>query len=182
MGQIGTEINEEVYTIDTEISRGNVQFLPEFLRRHYLLKHKKYRSFKNVELAIKNERYYLSYRVLIPDKRQYVDVLVDANTPIRVTMKPSDSSLPMTFLNQLNEDLFLMVQLFEEEIRKTTLYFAFMPGEKAVPELEKTGWIARIFTDSMLALYSVLMAVTFFFSGCSVYTRHRCLYMFRYFL
>lgn len=35
-------------------------------------------------------------------------------------------------LDQLHEDLFLIVQLFEEEIRKTTLYLAFVPGERMV--------------------------------------------------
>ncbi|MFX0203577.1 MAG: M48 family metallopeptidase, partial [Candidatus Hodarchaeota archaeon] len=175
--QTGIEI-DEVYTIDTELSTGNVQFLPEFLRRQYLLKHKKYRSFKNVELLTQNEGQSLSYRVVVPEKGQYVDVRVHAQNPIRVTMKPSDPSVPKTFLNQLNEDLFLMVQVFEEEIRKTTLYFAFMPGEKAVPEREKTGWIPRIFTDSMLTLYIVFMAVTFlFFWLFSLYTPSLLVYV-----
>jgi len=66
-------------------------------------------------------------------------------------------------LEQLYEDLFLIVQLFEEDIRKTTLYLAFMPRERIVPEREKTGLLARVFTDSMLPLYITLMALTFLF-------------------
>ena len=92
-----------------------------------------------------------------------MDIKVDASIPIGVTMRLSDPSISKSFLNQLYEDLFLIVQLFEEEIRKTTLYLAFMPGEKIVPESEKTGLLARIFTDSMLPLYIGLMALTFLF-------------------
>jgi len=133
------------------------------LRRHYLLQHEKYRDFKNIGIITENEEQYLSYRVLVPKTDQYVDVTVDASAPIGVTMKLSDPGIPKSFLDQLYEDLFLIVQLFEEEIRKTTLYLAFMPGEKVVPESEKSGMLARIFTESMLPLYIALMALTFLF-------------------
>ena len=151
------------YTIDTELSPGNLGFLPEYLRRHYLLQHEKYRAFRNILIITENDEHYLSYRVLVPKTNQYVDVTVDANIPIEVTMKLSDPSISKSFLDQLYEDLFLIVQLFEEEIRKTTLYLAFMPGEKVVPESERSGILGRIFTESMLPLYVALIALTFLF-------------------
>jgi len=151
------------HIIDTELSIGNLRFLPEYLRRHYLLQHEKYRAFRNIRIITEDGGHYLSYRVLVPKTNQYVDVTVAAGVPIGVTMKLSDPSIPKSFLDQLYEDLFLIVQLFEEEIRKTTLYLAFMPGEKIVPEREKTGLRVRIFTDSMLSLYITLMALTFLF-------------------
>ncbi len=116
-----------------------------------------------MHITTDNGRHDLSYRVLVPKTNQYVDVTVNASIPIEVTIKLSDPSISKSFLNQLYEDLFLTVQLFEEEIRKTTLYLAFVPGEKIVPEREKTGMSARIFTDSMLPLYIALMALTFLF-------------------
>lgn len=57
---------------------------------------------------------------------QYVDVKVKPRIPIEVSMKPTDLGIAKSFLDQLHEDLFLTVQLFEEEIRKTTLHFAFI--------------------------------------------------------
>ena len=163
-----TEKTELKYTIDTELSSGNAKFLPEFLRRNYLLQHEKYRDFRNVTVNAENNS--LTYRVLVPKKTQHVDVLIKAAVPIEVTMTLSDSGIQKTFLNQLYEDLFLIVQLFEEEIRKTTLYLAFMPGEKIAPEKENKGLIGRIFTESMLPLYVMLTALTFvFFSIFGVY-------------
>ncbi len=161
--KIGAGETELKYTIDTEVSPGNLKFLPQYLRRHYLLQHKKYRAFRNIRITTEKERPCLSYRVLVPKTNQQVDVKVDTGIPIEVTMKLSDPSIPKSFLDQLHEDLFLVVQLFEEEIRKTTLYLAFVPGEKIVPEREKTELSARIFTDSMLPLYIALMALTFLF-------------------
>ncbi len=156
----GTEIE---YSIDTELSSGNLKFLAEYLRRRYLLEHEKYRTFTNIRIVSENGGQNLFYRVLVPNTKQHVDVTVNASIPIRVTVKLSDTNVPKSFLDQLYEDLFLIVQLFEEETRKTTLYLAFMPGEKMVPEKEKTGMLARIFTDSMLPLYITLMALTFVF-------------------
>ena len=151
------------YIIDTELSIGNLGFLPEYLRRHYLLQHEKYRDFRDIRVLAEDGGHCLSYRVLVPRTAQYVDVTVDARVPIGVTMRLSDTSIPKSFLDQLYEDLFLIVQLFEEEIRKTTLYLAFMPGERIIPEREKAGLLARVFTDSMLPLYIALMALTFLF-------------------
>lgn len=51
---------------------------------------------------------------------QYVDIVVEANAPIEVTMRLTDSGIFKIFLNQLYEDLFLLVQLFKEETRKPT--------------------------------------------------------------
>ena len=161
MAEIGAGKTEIKYTIDTELSPGNVKFLPEFLKRNYLLQHEKYREFRNIEVTIENSRHSLSYRVLVPRTNKHVDVVVEADVPIEVTMRLSDSGISKTFLDQLYEDLFLIVQLFEEEIRKTTLYLAFMPGEKIVPEKERRGVIGRIFTESMLPLYVMLTALTF---------------------
>jgi heat shock protein HtpX len=78
-------------------------------------------------------------------------------------MRLSDPGISKTFLDQLNEDIFLELQLFEEEIRRTTLFLAFIPGEKIVPQKEERSVIERIFTESMLPLYLVLTTLTFIF-------------------
>ncbi len=154
---------EVKYKIDTELSPGNLRFLPEYLRRHYLLQHKKYRTFREIRIITEDGKNYLSYIVSVPKTNQNVEVTVDASIPIAVTMELSDPDIRKSFLDQLYEDLFLIVQLFEEDIRKTTLYLAFMPGEKIVPKREKTKVPARILTDSMLPLFVALMALTFVF-------------------
>ncbi len=128
-----------------------------------MLRHEKYRVFRNIRIVTEDSVLHLVYRVLVPEIDQFVDVEVKASVPIEVVMRPSDQTVPKSFIEELYEDIFLIVQLFEEEIRKTTLYLAFMPGERMVPELEKTGMPIRIFTDSMLTLYVALMALTFLF-------------------
>jgi heat shock protein HtpX len=159
----GASKMEYEYTIDTELAIGNLKFLPEYLRRQYLLEHDKYRAFWDIHVLSGKDAPYLSYKVATSQKNQYVTVLIEPRVPIQVGMTLSDASVPQSFVDHLYEDLFLMVQMFEEEIRKSTLYFAFMPGEKIVPEKEATSWLIRFFTDSMIPLYVTLMALTFLF-------------------
>ncbi len=148
------------YSIDTDVSIGNLKFLPEFLKRNYLLQQNKYRHFRNITTTTENNEPVLSYNILEPTTQQYIEVLIKATSPIKVTMT-NTSEIPKEYLDELYEDLFLLVQAFEEETRKTTLFLAFMPGEKIVPEKENSGIIGKIFTESMLPLYIILTSVTF---------------------
>ena len=104
--EMGTGKTELKYTIETELSSGNLKFLPEFLKRNYLLQQEKYRDFRNVGATVENDRYFLTYRIRIPGTEQHVDVIVEAGVPIEVTMKLSDSGISKTFLDQLYEALF----------------------------------------------------------------------------
>jgi heat shock protein HtpX len=156
------EITE--YSIDTDVSVGNLKFLPEFLKRNYLLQQNKYRHFRNISATTENDKPVLSFNVREPTTQQYIDVLIKPTSPIKVIMT-NTLKLPKEYLDELYEDLFLLVQAFEEEIRKTTLFLAFMPREKIVPQEEKSGIIGKIFTESMLPLYIILTSVTFVLLG-----------------
>ena len=147
------------YTIDTELSIGNLKFLPEYVRRHYLLFHEKYHAFWDVRIIKENGDQSLTYKVVSSQPNQYITILVQTTVPITVTMALSDATISPTFRDHLYEDLFLIVQQFEEDIRKTTLYFAFMPGEPKVPEKEEQNRVVSIFTESMLAFYIALIAL-----------------------
>jgi heat shock protein HtpX len=163
MSEVDSTKIEKKYTINTEVNMGNLKNLPEFLRRNYLLQHKKYRNFKEIKMNIGNNTPSLTYKVVIPKTKSYIDVTVEATVPIKVRFRYNESAVTKIFINQLYEDLFLIIQLFEDEIRKTTLYLAFMPGEKIVAEKESKGLIGRIFTESMLPLYVILTTFTLVF-------------------
>lgn len=153
-----------VYSIDTELSRGNVRFLPEYLRRRYLLHHEKYRAFWDIRIITNDiDGESLSYKVAGPQRNQFLEVHVEAQVPIRVEFTLSNVMVPKSHVDDLYEDLFLMIQLFEEEVRETTLSLAFMPGETIIDRKEDSGLLIRFFADSMLPLFMILIASTFAF-------------------
>jgi hypothetical protein len=151
-----------VSSIDTELTPGDLIFLLDYLRRDYLL----HRDVKTYNLHTEQNGSRLRYRVLVDDRSQYIDATIDATIPLTVTLKLGEPNISPTVVKQILDDLFLKVQQFEEDARKTTIYFAFVPGEQMVPQQEVTGWIVRLFTDSMLPLYLVLIVFTFLFSFC----------------
>ena len=147
-------------SIDTELTPGDLPFLLEYLRRDYLL----HRDVKTYNLHIDRNGSQLVYRVLVDEGSKYIDAVINASIPITVTLKLSEPNISPTLVKQILNDIFLKLQRFEDDVRKTTIYFAFVPGEDIVSQQEGTGWIVRLFTDSMLPLYLVLMVFTFIFS------------------
>lgn len=106
----------------------------------------------------------LTFTLIEPKTGRSIDVEMRARKPIQVKMTPSDETVPKGSLEQLREDLIILVQLFEEEVRKTTLYFSWIEGEEVVPEkimaMHKRA-TGRIFFDSMLPLFIIFIALNF---------------------
>lgn len=147
-------------SIDTELTPGDLTFLLEYLRRDYLL----HRDLKTYNFQIDRNGSQLLYQIQVDKGTKYIDVIIEASIPLTVTLKLSEPSISPAMVKQILDDLFLKIQQFEDDVRKTTIYFTFVPGEKMVSQQETPGWIVRLFTDSMLPLYLFLMVLTFIFS------------------
>ena len=153
----------EAFKIDTEIPPADFDDLLRFIVQYYILKKQEF--FRNVNRTTVNNDPVLTFALIYPKTEGFVDVEMRARKPIEVTMTPSDEMVPRRVLEQIREDLEILVQLFEEEVRKTTLYFSWIEGEEVIPEKimathqRATG---RIFFDSMLPLFIIFIALNFF--------------------
>jgi heat shock protein HtpX len=152
------------YTIDVEVAPANLSHLPEFLKKSYLSQYKGYRNFKEVRTYTEGGKNYLSYRVVTPEKEQYVEVTVEAGIPIKLIMRPSSSDIPKSFMDELYEDAVIMVQAFNEQVSAMTLYFAYVYGEKMVPESSKSNRAVDVlFSRSMYGLFFIFILLSYFF-------------------
>ena len=86
------------YVIDTELSIGSLGFLPDFLRRQYLLRYENYTAFRNIRIITERQKTIFSFGVYVPNTNQYVDVTVYPDIPIGVTMKISDPDISKSYL------------------------------------------------------------------------------------
>jgi heat shock protein HtpX len=145
------------FLIDTEVTPAYFDDLIKFIHQNYILPHQERFS------SVKRTTNLLSFTVLGPKEKWYVNVEIETGKPIQVRMVPSDRTVPQRTLNQLKEDLFIGVQLFEEQVRKTTLYFAWVEGEPVVlekaPERRK-NIIYRLFTESMLMFFIIFIVAS----------------------
>jgi len=147
--------------IDTEVSPVYAGDLLGFVQRHYLLSQPE--SFVDVKKSVIDHDSSLSFKAVGPQAAWHVDVEIIGRKPLEVRMTPSDATVPEGLISQLREDLIIAVQLFEEKVRNTTLYFAWIEGEKIIPEtLPSTRRRAteRVFAGNMLYLYIITIAAS----------------------
>ena len=147
------------FHIDTEVAPAYLDGLLKFIHRYYILPDQ--RRFTNVKQMVVDHECVLHFTVLGP-KGSSISVEIRGKTPIEVRMTPSDARVPQEALNLLKEDLIIMVQLFEEKVRKTTLYFAWVEGAEMTSERVPTMWkkiISKIFLGNMLFLFVLFVAI-----------------------
>ena len=152
------------FVIDTELLSHDFDELFAFINYNYILPSKE--QFADVKRTTVNNVHILSFTAISPQDNWYVDVEMREGRPIQVKMVPS-YGITKEALDELKEDLMINVQLFEEKIRETTLYFTWIEGEKVIPEKPpqtRSKLIHRLFSGSMLLFFVIIIAVSILLS------------------
>jgi hypothetical protein len=120
------------YAIATEIPASYMEKLFAFMYTQYLLPQKQ--RFANFYRETTDGIPFLSYVVLNSQGRHLLKVEVKGTIPLEVKLVPIDGKLSDSALEEAKQDVVIAVQIFEENARKATLYFAWREGEEIVPE------------------------------------------------
>ena len=145
------------FTIDTELSPIYHKNLLKFIDQNYLRKDNFFRDIKIFDI---DGDWFLSFSMIEPEGKWSIDVEVESGVPIQVKMSLNDLNIPEDRIERLKEDLFINVQLFEEKVRRTTLYFTWVEGEEIIPEKlssKKHNMAYRLFSESMLLFYIIFI-------------------------
>jgi heat shock protein HtpX len=145
------------YKIDTEIPRSYMEKLFDFIYRQYLLPQKQ--RFANFSRGTSNGVPFLSYVVLDAQGKIIVQVEAKGAMPIELKVTPLSESVSALFMEEAKQDVVIAVQIFEENARKATLYFAWREGENIVPEeLKKTEKsFNRLFLETQILFFVVFI-------------------------
>jgi len=157
-----TDENTIFFTIDTELTPDTFRDLIIFIHRHYLMPH--LNRFINIQSVSTDNLHLISFVLPDPAGMWWARVEVKAGKPIEVKIV-KEGPVPEEVISKLKEDLFIAVQLFEEQVRLTSFYFAWVEGEPVVLERKprKEGNIIyRMFTESMLLFFVIFIAVSIF--------------------
>lgn len=159
------------YQISTEIPDTYMEKLFSFLYSQYLLPQKK--RFANFYRKTIDGVPFLSYSILDNRGKEALKAQVRGTTPIEVKLEPIDDKLHDGALEEAKQDVVIAVQIFEEQARKSTLYFAWREGEEIVPEELKTREksFRRLFLETQILFFVVFIAfgmLIFFILG-SIY-------------
>ncbi|MGD0329309.1 MAG: M56 family metallopeptidase [Nitrososphaeria archaeon] len=120
------------YTVGTKISPNLRINLLDFIYQRYILPQEK--MFENVLKDTTDGDPYLSYSFTVPKSGQKFDEKIIASEPIQIIIKTYDDTVTEEKIIEEKEDVEIAIDLFEEQIRKSTLFFAWGEGEKIVPE------------------------------------------------
>jgi len=148
------------FSIETEVTPAYYDELMKYTYEHYVAPMGK--NLTNVNQSVIDGDYVLSFTVLDPNGRWHINVSMKTGKPIQVTMQPSDVSVPLAVLDRVKEDLVIVIQFFEEVVRRSTLYFAWVEGKEAVPEkspYRRARLIERILFGNILFLFMLMIAI-----------------------
>ncbi|MEM1586759.1 MAG: M48 family metalloprotease [Candidatus Bathyarchaeia archaeon] len=151
------------FKFHVEVSPAYYSDILLFIYQKYIVP--QYHRFANVRRWILNGRETLAFTLLGPDDLWYVDVEVKSGDPMEIKMKPSSPQIPHKILLRLKEDILITVQMFEDNVRRNTLYLVWGPerhiaDEKALTRRKKL--LNQIFTGNMLLLFVIFILFSYF--------------------
>jgi len=156
------------FLIHTEITPNRLNDLLDFIYRTCILPLRF--NFFNVRRSVIDGKNILAFTFLESGGSWYVDVEIVASNPIEVKMTPTINTPPDS-LRRLRENLILTVQMFEDEMRKTTLYFVwilnrenvavnFSAKKRRIPHQFFRGNILLFFLVFLVFSYGVFFVLT----------------------
>jgi heat shock protein HtpX len=151
------------FTIDTAVAPAHMNEILDFIYSHYLMP--KPESFEFIEKIMEKDVLKLYFTALNINERWKVRVEMESGSPINVKMI-SDPSTPEEFIKNIREDLILAVQFYHENVRQSTLYFAWVEGENIIPEQPPTAskkLSDRLFGSNLIFLYILFLGVNIIF-------------------
>ncbi|MEM3479311.1 MAG: M48 family metalloprotease [Candidatus Bathyarchaeia archaeon] len=159
--EILSEVREFSFNVQTEVSPAYYHDLLMFIYRKYIVPH--YQNFANVRRWIINGKETLAFS-LLGSGSWYVDVEITTGDPFEIKMRPYGDHFSQRVLNRIKEDLMIMFQMFEDDVRRTTLYFAWVPGKHLTSEkmlTRRKRVLSQIFTGNMLLLFLIFILFSY---------------------
>lgn len=151
------------YSIDLEIPESYAGNLLDFIYRKYLLQQPQ--RFVDISRAGADGNSSLVFSVLDQSGKRSLQVEIVASKPIEVNIKAVSETAREEAMTQIRQDVLISVELFEEKVRKSTLFFAWREGERIVPEQvsgkEKKS-INRLFLETQVLLFIIFITIGFF--------------------
>ncbi len=151
------------YEIETEVPSSYIGNLLDFVYQKYLLPQRE--QFRNFYRKTVDGNPFLSFGALDPTGREDLNVEIRGSEPIKVDITPADETVSKARIEKVKQDVVIGIQFFEEEVRKSTIYFAWGAGEKIVPEQIKGKEkkpINRLFLETQILLFIVFIGVGMF--------------------
>jgi heat shock protein HtpX len=145
------------YKINPDVPPSYNEKLFDYIYIQYLMPQKQ--RFKNISRQNTNQADILSYIVIDPKGKELLQVEVKSGNPIDLRISPLDSSVTPAAIEEAKQDVLIAMQIFEQNIRGATVYFAWREGDEIIPEAytkpEKS--FNRLFLETQVLFFIVFI-------------------------
>jgi heat shock protein HtpX len=143
------------FKISLEIPPSYMGKLFDYIYNQYLIPQKQ--RFTNITRETSTEGDFLSYVIVDTKGNQLLKVEVKSGNPIWIRLTPIDPAVSSEAIEEAKQDIIISTQIFRENVRKATVYFAWREGEEVVPEAfekpEKS--FNRLFLETQVLFFIV---------------------------
>lgn len=150
-------VEPTVYIIKTQVPASYMAKLFDFIHSQYLLPQKE--RFTDFARQTTSEADYLSYTVTNAQGDKLLKVEAKSNDQIEMKVTPIDPQVTSASVEEAKQDIVIALQMFKENARKATMYFAWREGEEIVPEAytkpEKS--FNRLFLETQILFFVVFI-------------------------
>jgi heat shock protein HtpX len=151
------------YSIIPEVPQSYIGNLYEFIYRSFLLPQKL--RFSDISRSTSPGAFSISYSVLGSAGNTRLRVRVSGVKPISIGIEPLVDAVSEDEILQAKEDFDIAVDMFETQVRKSSLFFAWREGESVVPETvsgKENKSLRRIFLETQILFMALFMGVGLF--------------------
>jgi heat shock protein HtpX len=151
------------YKLENDVPINYIGNMLDFIYQKYLLVQKQ--RFVNISRFTENGEPTLNYEVIDKQGKRSLSVKVNGAKPIRISITPLTEPATPQAIEEARQDVAIGVDYFEEQVRKSTLYFAWREGEEIVPEVvsnKEKKPLNRLFLETQILLFVVFTGVGLF--------------------
>lgn len=148
--------NAQTYSIVPNVPQSYLSKLYDFIYRFFLLPQKN--RFADIAL----ETFSIGYSVIDASGKRKLRVHAFGNEQLNVTIEPLFEVVPPEEVLKAKEDIVIAVNMFEEQVQKNSLFFAWREGESILPETmsgRENKSLRRIFLETQILLIALFMTV-----------------------
>jgi heat shock protein HtpX len=151
------------YSIIPEVPDSYIGNLYEFIYRSFLLPQKL--RFSDISRSTFSDALSISYSVLDSSGKKKLRIRVSGVEAISISITPLVNVVSENEILKAKEDVDVAIDMFETQVRKNSLFFAWRDGESIVPETvsdKGNKSLRRIFLETQILFMALFMSVGLF--------------------
>ena len=144
------------YVIVPEVPQSYMGKLYQYIYKFFLIPQKE--RFSDISL----DNFSVTYSVLDSTGKRTLKVQAFGDKAVNLNIEPFMEAVPESAILSAKEDVDIAVDMFEEQVRKNSLFFAWREGESIVPETvsgKENKSLRRIFLETQILLIALFMTV-----------------------